>query len=93
MQHRGHYRGYLAFEADGCSGGATQDCHTVQVEGWDNRGRTTYGPYGPICYNRVAPTIGFAGGADYLTSTSAALTQTVNAAAAVRPVAQPSHRH
>ena len=49
--------GCLAFEANGCSGGAGQGCHTVQIEAWDNQGRTAYGSYGPLCYDTVAPTI------------------------------------
>jgi hypothetical protein len=28
--------GCLAFEANGCSGGVVQGCHTVHVEGWNN---------------------------------------------------------
>ncbi|MDR3773165.1 MAG: protease pro-enzyme activation domain-containing protein, partial [Terracidiphilus sp.] len=49
--------GCLAFEPNGCAGGVSQGCHTVQVEGWDNQGRTTYGSYGPLCYDTVAPSI------------------------------------
>jgi Bacterial Ig-like domain (group 3)/Pro-kumamolisin, activation domain len=47
--------GCLAFVPNGCSGGVSQGCHTVQVEGWDNEGRTTFGSYGPLCYDTVAP--------------------------------------
>jgi len=43
--------------AGGCSAGSGQGCHTVQVEGFDNQGRTTFGSYGPVCYDTVAPTI------------------------------------
>jgi hypothetical protein len=49
--------GCLAFEPNGCSGGVGQGCHTVQVEGWDNQGVTTYGSYGPLCYDTVDPTV------------------------------------
>jgi hypothetical protein len=47
--------GCLAFEPNGCSGGVSQGCHTVQVEGWDNQGRTTFGSSGPLCYDTVPP--------------------------------------
>ena len=50
--------GCLAFEPNGCSGGVSQGCHTVNVEGWDNEGRTVVGTYGPLCYDTVQPTIG-----------------------------------
>ena len=49
--------GCLAFEPNGCSGGVSQGCHVVQVEGWDNQGVTTYGSYGPLCYDTVNPTV------------------------------------
>jgi Abnormal spindle-like microcephaly-assoc'd, ASPM-SPD-2-Hydin len=47
--------GCLAFVPNGCAGGASQGCHTVQVEGWDNEGRTTFGSYGPLCYDTIPP--------------------------------------
>jgi len=47
--------GCLSFVADSCSGGVSQGCHTVHVEGWDNEGRTTFGTYGPLCYDTIAP--------------------------------------
>ena len=40
-----------------CEAASGQGCHTVYVEGWDNEGRTTYGSYGPVCFDSVAPTI------------------------------------
>jgi len=50
--------GCLSFNgAGGCAGGSGQGCHTAQVEGWDNQGRTTYTSYGPVCYDTVAPTV------------------------------------
>ncbi len=50
--------GCLSFNGlNGCTGGSGQGCHTVQVEGWDNQGRTTFGSYGPLCYDTAAPTI------------------------------------
>jgi Pro-kumamolisin, activation domain/Bacterial Ig-like domain (group 3) len=49
--------GCLSFNgAGGCAGGP-QGCHTAQVEGWDNEGRTTFGSYGPVCVDTVVPTI------------------------------------
>jgi|HubBroStandDraft_6_1064221.scaffolds.fasta_scaffold00195_25 hypothetical protein len=47
--------GCLSFVAGSCSGGVSQGCHTVHVEGWDNEGRTAFGTYGPLCYDTVAP--------------------------------------
>lgn len=47
--------GCLSFVAGSCSGGVSQGCHTVHVEGWDNQGRTTFGTYGPLCYDTVPP--------------------------------------
>jgi Bacterial Ig-like domain (group 3) len=47
--------GCLAFENNGCSGGAGQGCHVVQVEGWDNQGNTALSSYGPLCFDDVAP--------------------------------------
>jgi Pro-kumamolisin, activation domain/Bacterial Ig-like domain (group 3) len=49
--------GCLAFVANGCSGGVSQGCHTVNVEAWDNQGSTTTATYGPLCYDTVVPTI------------------------------------
>ncbi|MGA2170762.1 MAG: protease pro-enzyme activation domain-containing protein, partial [Terracidiphilus sp.] len=50
--------GCLSFNGlNGCAGGSGQGCHTVQVEGWDNQGNTTFGSYGPVCYDTVAPTV------------------------------------
>jgi hypothetical protein len=40
-----------------CEAASGQGCHTVQVEGWDNEGRTTYGSYGPVCFDSVPPAI------------------------------------
>jgi Pro-kumamolisin, activation domain/Bacterial Ig-like domain (group 3) len=47
--------GCLSFVAGSCSGGVSQGCHTVHVEGWDNEGRTAFGTYGPLCYDTIAP--------------------------------------
>lgn len=48
--------GCLSFNgASGCAGGP-QGCHTAQVRGWDNQGRTTTASYGPVCVDTVAPT-------------------------------------
>jgi len=47
--------GCLSFVAGGCVGGVSQGCHTVQVEAWDNQGRTATSTYGPLCYDTVAP--------------------------------------
>jgi hypothetical protein len=42
-----------------CSGGVSQGCHTVHVEGWNNMGHTSGdATYGPLCYDTVAPTVG-----------------------------------
>jgi kumamolisin len=50
--------GCMAFVNNGCAGNSgAQGCHTVQVEGWDNEGRTTFGSYGPLCYDSVVPSI------------------------------------
>lgn len=50
--------GCLAFEANGCSGGVSQGCHVVHVEGWNNQGLSTGDTtYGPICYDTVPPTV------------------------------------
>ena len=49
--------GCLAFEANGCSGGVSQGCHTVKVQAWDNQGFNTTQTYGPLCYDTVAPNI------------------------------------
>jgi len=53
--------GCLAFVDNGCSGGASQGCHTVYVRGWNNQGFSTAGnasfpeTYGPLCYDTVVP--------------------------------------
>jgi len=47
--------GCLSFVANSCSGGVSQGCHTVNVEAWDNQGRTVTSTYGPLCYDTVAP--------------------------------------
>ena len=58
--------GCLAFEPNGCSGGASQGCHTVHARGWNNQGLNTAGQpgfpetYGPLCYDTVAPTVSIA---------------------------------
>jgi hypothetical protein len=50
--------GCLAFEPNGCSGGVSQGCHTVHVEGWNNQGLSTGdATYGPLCYDTVKPTV------------------------------------
>ena len=50
--------GCLSFNGGfGCAGGSGQGCHTAQVEGWDNQGRTTTNSYGPLCFDNVAPII------------------------------------
>ena len=50
--------GCLDLAGSTCAVGSGQGCHTVQVETWDNQGRTAYGSYGPLCYDTVAPVIG-----------------------------------
>jgi hypothetical protein len=40
-----------------CQAASGEGCHTVYVEGWDNQGNTTYGSYGPVCFDDVVPTI------------------------------------
>jgi hypothetical protein len=48
--------GCLAFNANGCAGGASQGCHSVWVEGWNNMGLSTGAvSYGPLCYDNVPP--------------------------------------
>lgn len=47
--------GCLAFVPNGCSGGVSQGCHNVNVEAWDNEGRTITSTYGPLCYDTVPP--------------------------------------
>jgi hypothetical protein len=47
--------GCLSFVAESCSGGVSQGCHTVNVEAWDNQGRTVTSTYGPLCYDSIAP--------------------------------------
>ncbi|MGC2638498.1 MAG: Ig-like domain repeat protein [Acidobacteriaceae bacterium] len=48
----------LVSGTDGCSGGVSQGCHTVNVEGWNNQGLSTGdATYGPLCYDTVAPTV------------------------------------
>jgi len=57
-QFRNDSTGCLAFEANGCSGGVSQGCHTVHVEGWNNQGMSTGdSTYGPLCYDTVRPTV------------------------------------
>ena len=52
--------GCLAFEPNGCSGGVSQGCHVVHVEGWNNQGLSTGdSTYGPLCYDTVDPTISY----------------------------------
>lgn len=47
--------GCLSFVAGSCSGGVSQGWHTVNVEAWDNEGRTITSTYGPLGYDTVAP--------------------------------------
>ena len=47
--------GCLSFVASGCAGGVSQGWHTVQVEGWDNQGRTAFGSWGPLGYDTIPP--------------------------------------
>ena len=50
-----HTTGCLSFVAGGCVGGVSQGCHTVNVEAWDNEGRSITSTYGPLCYDTVPP--------------------------------------
>jgi hypothetical protein len=73
--------GCLSFVAGSCSGGVSQGCHTVQVEGWDNEGRTTFGSYGPLCYDTVSPVAtaslsGTLSGSDYKNTATVTITAT-----------------
>jgi hypothetical protein len=50
--------GCLAFEPNGCSGGVSQGCHVVHVEGWNNGGLSSGdSTYGPLCYDNIAPNV------------------------------------
>jgi len=73
--------GCLAFSANGCSGGAGQGCHTVEVRAWDNQGYANTYTYGPLCYDTVAPTIsaGYSPAADINGWNNSAVTITLNA--------------
>jgi Pro-kumamolisin, activation domain/Bacterial Ig-like domain (group 3) len=73
--------GCLSFVAGSCSGGVSQGCHTVHVEGWDNQGRTTFGTYGPLCYDTVSPVAtaslsGTLSGSDYKNTATVTITAT-----------------
>jgi hypothetical protein len=90
--------GCLAFVAGSCSGGVSQGCHTVHVEGWDNEGRTAVATYGPLCYDTVPPVTtdsvsGTKVGSDYenlatvtLTATDAGSTATPNTGSGVSSI-------
>lgn len=50
--------GCLAFQANGCAGGAGEGCHTVDVEAWNNQGLSTgVATYGPLCQDTTPPTV------------------------------------
>jgi len=74
--------GCLSFNGSfGCAGGSGQGMHTVQVEGWDNQGRTTFGSYGPIGYDTIPPvtTAGLSGTLISGTTYKSAVTVTLTA--------------
>jgi hypothetical protein len=73
--------GCLSFVAGSCSGGVSQGWHTVNVEAWDNEGRTITSTYGPLGYDTVPPVTsdavsGTKVGSDYENSAIVTLTAT-----------------
>ena len=73
--------GCLSFVAGSCSGGVSQGWHTVNVEAWDNEGRTITSAYGPLGYDTVPPVTsdtvsGTKVGSDYKNTATVTLTAT-----------------